>query len=210
MTRAGLISQIDNDPTILSRYVHAFNLTPDTIERSFGELKLVRLSADRICEVHYVHPGEHVGYRIRRVRKGTAVWEAKDGTPVLAWVCGNPLRTSPTTDALGNAGAQTGRLASIPDFNPDEELGDLARSTELSLGSMRTAEPLGVPGVQLATTVPTVSVETPVDVPAPVGDIVRMAGGSGASLWAKSGEIAGAAGTLLALLGGHGQDPLPH
>jgi hypothetical protein len=203
MTRAGLISQIDNDPTILARYVHAFHLTPDTIERSFSDLKLVRLPEDRICQVHYVHPGEQVGYRIRRIRKGTAVWVSKDGTPVLAWVCGNPLRTSPAVDALGNAGAQTGRLATIPDFNPDEDLGDLARSTEVSLGAMRTAEPIGVPGVQVATTIPTVAVETPMDVPAPVGDIVSVAGTGGASSWAKGGALVGAAGTLLSLLGGH-------
>jgi hypothetical protein len=109
---AQLVNQFANDPKVVERYSRVFHMEPAGIRSALGEMRLTRLKKDMVMNVYYVRPGEKLGYRVRRVKKGTEVFVLPDGTPVLVKACGNPLRhTIPGQ-----------KLTRVPDFNPDEAL----------------------------------------------------------------------------------------
>lgn len=107
-----LVQQFANDPTVVERYSRVFQMSPDSVRSALGTMRLTRLKKDMVMNVYYVRPGEHLGYRVRRVKKGTEVFILPDGTPALVKACGNPLRhTLPHQ-----------KITKVPDFNPDEAL----------------------------------------------------------------------------------------
>lgn len=91
-TAADLRQQILRDPLVASRYARLFHLSPKRVAAAFGHLYVRRLPRTMVLCVYYVHPGERLGYRIRRVRRGAAIFAFADGTPVLLKQCGNPMR----------------------------------------------------------------------------------------------------------------------
>lgn len=196
-TTPALTRQVGSDPTVMKRYVTTFHLPPSTIKSAFARLKLIHLTKDGIYQVHYVHPGEHLGYRVRRVRKGTLVYATSDGTPILAQVCGNPLRSSPNRELL-NAGNQNGR-STVPDFQPNEPRMGLASDLTPTESVMRSVTPTEDQEV-IPETVAGV-VESPLP-PVPISPLPD----AGLSAWARGALAAGVIGGLLGGGGGGGSN----
>lgn len=92
---AELVQQIKTDRIVASRFSRLFNMSPQMVRLAFGNLHVAHLDHEIIRKVYYVHPGEVIGYRVLRIKKGTAVFAYPDGTPVLLMACANALR--PTT-----------------------------------------------------------------------------------------------------------------
>lgn len=91
-TVEALNRQVQTDPLVAARYARLYGMSPEMVRMAFSRMRLSALTEDHIYEVHYVHPGEKIGYKLRRVPKGTAVYRMPDGTPALVRVCGNPLK----------------------------------------------------------------------------------------------------------------------
>lgn len=106
--------QLDEDKRVLHRYVRLFRLSPVTVHAAFGQMRTRRLLEDHLARIYYVHAGEMLGYKLRRIRKGTVVF-AIDGIPILVKVCGNPLRLGRRDFAKTIPPNKK-----IPDFTPDE------------------------------------------------------------------------------------------
>src|SRR5947209_3969824 len=65
--------QVSTDPLVAERYSRIFHLAPDTIGKAVSHMKLSALKEDRVMRVYYVHSGEKLGYKVRRVPAGTPV-----------------------------------------------------------------------------------------------------------------------------------------
>ncbi len=122
-----LSRELREDSVAVSRYSHKLHLSPAIVRANFAHLHLTRLKRDIIMEVCYVHPGERIGVKVRRVRKGTVVFSLPNGTPVLAQVCGNPLHKLAGLNRRGKRSivspfTKKRRRADIPDFDPSEPL----------------------------------------------------------------------------------------
>lgn len=105
-----LTRQLADDRMVCIRYARLFHMSPPMVRRAFGTLRLTRLKQDRVLQVFYIHSGERIGYRLRRVRKGTLVYVLPDGTPLLLRLCGNPIhKTLPTQPQVH-----------VPEFAPYE------------------------------------------------------------------------------------------
>lgn len=87
-----LLRQFECDALVRERYVRLYARPPSHIHRAFVRMKLTSLSRDRILRVFYVHPGEIIGYKLRRVRRGTKIFTQSNGQPALIAACGNPVR----------------------------------------------------------------------------------------------------------------------
>ncbi|HXG23277.1 MAG TPA: hypothetical protein VNJ09_01885 [Chthonomonadales bacterium] len=87
-----LLHQFERDALVRKRYVCLYARPPSYIRRAFVKMKLTSLSRDRILQVFYVHPGEIIGYKLRRVRRGTKVFVQSNGLPALIAACGNPVQ----------------------------------------------------------------------------------------------------------------------
>src|SRR5579871_6525367 len=139
-TVEALNRQIRNDPLVCTRYARLFKMSPAMIRAAFAHMRLSRLPEDRILQVHYVHPGERISARLRRVRKGTRVYLLADGTPALVQVCGNPVRAVlPSTRSVPYP--VTGKPSIIPDFVENEEMQPLGAPGPAA--PLRSAAPVG-------------------------------------------------------------------
>lgn len=89
-----LRDQINNEPAVMEKYRRVFNgRTDEEIRQYLNTLVLTRTTGDVEAGVWYAHPDGVLGYRDKIVRKGTYVFaDPKTGKPILAQVCGNPLR----------------------------------------------------------------------------------------------------------------------
>ena len=128
---AALDRELRDDSVASERYSRLLRLSPARVRATFAHLHLTRLLRDMVMEVHYVHPGERIGAKLRRVRKGTAVFALPNGIPVLAQVCGNPLRDIRSAKKRGSVSRPFSRKRSrqtmpedVPDFDPSEPLDD--------------------------------------------------------------------------------------
>jgi len=104
---------------MLSRYARLFRLSPNQTRQALAQIHLMKLPQDDFLRVHYVKNSEQIGYRLRRVRKGTLVFAFSDGTPIMAQVCGNPLQSQLRMPAMMVPPTQTMQIA---DFRPEEPL----------------------------------------------------------------------------------------
>lgn len=135
--------QIQQDPLVAERYARLYNMSPDMVRMAFSKMHLSTLAEDHVYEVHYVHPGERIGYKVRRVRKGTAIYRMPDGTPALVRVCGNPIRATRPTAVRGafRRAPEAGQPENVLDFQADEPLeASVTPSPEPSFGP-RVGEP---------------------------------------------------------------------
>ncbi len=135
---ASLVQQTKSDPLVMERYSRLFHMAPPLVRGAFTQMRLTRMKKDQISRVYYVHPDEKLGYRIRRVKKGTLVFVLPDGSPALVQVCGNPMRA----DLKYNHGTIVGDRSLIKDFSPlDEEEARAAGplETDETVGGIQTA-----------------------------------------------------------------------
>ena len=183
-TTQALDHQLAADSVVRLRYARLFQMPPQMVQTAMRQMRLSRLRQDRILEVFYVHPGEHIGYRLRRVRKGTWVYALPDGTPLLAWVCGNPLRK---VLSARRTAPQTKLAANIPDFQPYEE--SPAYTPTAKTAALRNALPPDFVEVALP----------PVQEFPPVAPVVA---GSHLSNWANAIGLIGLVGLVSGSSGG--------
>src|SRR5579871_4974533 len=154
-TVAALTWQLSKDRVVSIRYARLFNMSPQMVHQAFGRLRLVRLPEDRVLQVFYVRPGERIGYLLRRVRKGTLVYELPDGTPLLLRRCGNPIhKVLPTQRSMP--------LSSVPEYAPYESLPAMTFSSA-NAPLLRSATPSDF--VEAAVTVPNKLPATPATIP---------------------------------------------
>ena len=135
--------QIQKDPLVAKRYARLYNMSPDMVRSAFSKMRLSTLTEDHVYQVHYVHPGEIIGYKVRRIRKGTAIYRLPDGTPALVRVCGNPIRAKQPKAVKGAhiVAPELGQTESALDFQPYEPLeATMMPSPEPSFGP-RVGEP---------------------------------------------------------------------
>ncbi len=207
---AALNRQVQSDRLVAERYARLYNMSPEMVRAAFSKMKLSVLSEDHVYEVHYVHPGEQIGYKIRRVRKGTAIYRMPDGTPALVKVCGNPIRATQPRAVRGafRRAPELGEPEAALDFQPFEPLEAPAEAGPITAADMRDAEPFGgfieSPGLPGPSEIPI----TPIDVVPAVAAVHTVSNfanaipailapvGALAGLLASSGESSGSAGTL--------------
>ncbi len=143
--------ELRTDTLVVSRYSRLLRLAPDMVRATFAQLHLTHLQKDMTLEVHYVHAGETMGAKVRRVRKGTAVFALPNGTPVLAQVCGNPLRAigqpikqlvmrSEVVQSEPN-GANMAAIDDAPEFDPTEPITAPADPLAFNSITVRGADP---------------------------------------------------------------------
>ena len=132
-TAAALCLQVKSDPLVMERYSRLFRMTPPLVRGAFAQLRLSRMKTDQISRVYYVHPNEKLGYRLRRVKKGTLVFVLPDGSPALVQICGNPMRA----DLKYKRGTIVEGRSIIKDFTPEDR--DEARAA----GPLETDETMG-------------------------------------------------------------------
>jgi hypothetical protein len=140
---ATLNRQVQNDPLVAARYARLYNMSPGMVRAAFSKMRLSTLTEDQVFEVHYVHAGEKIGYKVRRVRKGTAIYRMPDGTPALVRVCGNPIKTTRPKAVKGafRRAPEPGLPGSVLDFQPYEPLEAYVPSTPTPEFGMRVGEP---------------------------------------------------------------------
>ena len=148
-TAAALCLQVKNDPLVMERYSRLFHMAPPLVRGGFAQLRLSRMKKDQISRVYYVHPNEKLGYRLRRVKKGTLVFVLPDGSPALIQVCGNPMRA----DLKYKRGTIVEGRSVIKDFSPldeDEALAAGPMETDETMGAIQTANAGGISGGRAA------------------------------------------------------------
>jgi len=146
-----LTRELRADSLVTSRYSRLLRLSPEMVRATFAHLRLIRLKQDMLLEVHHVHAHETIGSKVRRVRKGTPVFALPDGTPLLAQVCGNPLRGGDARVQLAlHPNSADGPLTlnslpvprDIPDFDPAEPQNTPALPPVSRTITLRDAVPL--------------------------------------------------------------------
>ena len=91
-TVGDLTKQISNNSTVRMRYARHFKIAPSEIaERFNSELKLVSLKNPLRTMMWYIDKNGKVYKKGKLLPKGTMVFATKNGKPVLAWACGNPM-----------------------------------------------------------------------------------------------------------------------
>ncbi|MCL5105091.1 MAG: hypothetical protein M1133_13385 [Armatimonadetes bacterium] len=94
-TVSELKSEITKDPAARIRYAQHFRSTSDEMMSCLnGGVKLVSLKNPTKVQMWYVGKDGSVRQKIKLLPKGSYVFATSDGTPFLAWSCGNPLRAS--------------------------------------------------------------------------------------------------------------------
>ena len=142
-TAAALCLQVKSDPLVMERYSRLFRMTPPLVRGAFAQLRLSHMKSDQISRVYYVHPDEKLGYRLRRVKKGTLVFVLPDGSPALVQICGNPMRL----DLKYKRGTVVEARRVIKDFSPEDM--DEARAagpleTDETMDAAQTADAGGI------------------------------------------------------------------
>ena len=197
---AALNRQIQQDPRVAGRYARLYNMSPDMVRMAFAKMRLSTLAEDHVYEVHYVHPGEKIGYKVRRVRKGTAIYRMPDGTPALVRVCGNPIRATRPTAVRGafRRAPEAGQPGNVLDFQADEPLeASVTPSPEPSFGP-RVGEPYtGFVEIPEAPEIPIAPIALP-----PIAAAASAV--HAVSSFAGAAPILGALGALGALAAGGG------
>ncbi len=146
---------LHTDPLVLSRYARLFHLTPNQVQEAFAHVHVIKLPQDDFLRVHYVKNGEQIGYRLRRVRKGTPVLAFSDDTPIIVQVCGNPIQSHFRMPALMIPAEQTKQIA---DFRAEEPL-EMTLSPMLDISSPSVQPHLATPPVLLEEPTPVVAGE---------------------------------------------------
>lgn len=204
--------QIQNDPLVTQRYARIYRLSPEMVKVAFANMHLGVLTEDHIYEIHYVHPGEKIGYKVRRVRKGTAVYRMPDGTPALVKVCGNPIRAKQPTAVRGAflRAPEFAQPETALDFQPYEALEAPANAAPVVVNNVRDAEPFAgfieSPAIPGPTEIPITPIELPAAaIPATAVHAVSSFANAVPAILAPLGALAG----LLASSGGSGGSPIP-
>lgn len=212
-----LLAQVSSDQVVRNRYARHFGIRPDQVRAALGDaLRLTSLSKSTKVRSWYVGKSGRLYVKSKLLPKGTRVYVGADGKPMLAWSCGNPLRTdiprraakkepaaSPTVGQAASAASGDVEAAPAPQSPEasamaDAPDGELPVETRVLPGPVETVgiEPLSaVPGfVEMAEPVVVAQAVPAAGVPAVASYTPAVtAGGMGVS------SIAGIAGVLAGL-----------
>lgn len=86
-----LIAHAKADSQVRSRFTRHYAMEPDELYAYFRTFRIVRLARDETFTVYLVPASGEILVKERILKKGTAVFVDKDGTPVMIVSCGNPL-----------------------------------------------------------------------------------------------------------------------
>jgi len=91
-TTQGLVNEVEKQPAVADRYMRHFSMSKSEVEDYFSTLKLERLTAPGMYVVYSVPKGGWIKSHTQKLARGEEVWADPSGTPVLMYVCGNPLK----------------------------------------------------------------------------------------------------------------------
>lgn len=195
-----LRKQASTDTVVMTRYTRLYKMSPKMVRLAFESLKLTRTKKDMVNEIYYVHTGEQIGYKIRKLKKGALVFSGGDGTPILVAACGNPIRrTAPVLSAS----------PAVKTYSEDEPVVPAATADARTAYAMRTALPEDTLSAAAQSDLVLANDAVPADVPGPsfhesVPTPALRASSTGQLLaWAGGAAVAG---TLIGAIssGGHG------
>jgi len=102
-----LLQQVSTDTTARARYARHFGISPENVVSYFKQnLSLVSLKRPVKVTSWYLNRSGKISHKVKLLPKGTLVFARKDGTPMLAWSCGNPLNSG--VDKAAAPGSTTG------------------------------------------------------------------------------------------------------
>jgi hypothetical protein len=88
-----LIQQFRKSPRLTRLYARHFGIPPAELYPFLRDnLRLVRLTADKRVTMYGATEGEKIYQHTHILPSGTRVWALPTGTPLLRWLCNNPLR----------------------------------------------------------------------------------------------------------------------
>lgn len=99
-----LRSQVANNKTIQVRYASHFGIPAAKLDSTLlSKLTLISLKKPLRAQSWYISKSGKTLVKAKLLPRGAMVFATKDGKPVLAWSCGNPLRTAlPTTMVMSS------------------------------------------------------------------------------------------------------------
>lgn len=116
--------QVMNNPVVRERYTKHFGVSASELMKYFADnVELISLKMPLKTKAWYVDKKNRVFVKTKLFPRGTMVFATKDGEPLLAWACGNPLRASlpksvvakavlkPAASTLSSSEAETKVLA---------------------------------------------------------------------------------------------------
>lgn len=88
-----LRSQVAKNAVVRNRYSNHFGVSPQELDKYFGDnLTLVALKHPLRAQAWYIDKAGKTSVKSKLLPRGTMVFAAKTGEPLLSWSCGNPLR----------------------------------------------------------------------------------------------------------------------
>jgi hypothetical protein len=190
-----LRSQVANSALVRSRYSHHFGVSAEDLDKYFGaNLTLVALKQPLRVQCWYIDKAGNTSVKSKLLPRGTMVFAAKSGEPLLSWSCGNPLSAElPTKVAMKP-------LLEVKATPPTVETKVLANPVE----TISTAVVTAPPATELTSVLPIESPPVLTSIAAPAVSmppvILSNGGGGGAGLLGALGGL----GALAAGLGGGG------
>lgn len=92
---AQLVNEVKTDPVARARFANHFGVSQDGIGEYFASrLKLVNLTAPLKVKIWFVGQGGAIYSKNKLLPKGTPLFVTHEGTPLILWSCGNPLRSA--------------------------------------------------------------------------------------------------------------------
>jgi hypothetical protein len=88
---AELVNQAKSDASVMDRYMRHFSMSSSEVVNYLSTLKLGKLQSDGIYKIYSVPDGGYVKAHVGKLKKGTKMFFAPDGSPALVWLCGNPV-----------------------------------------------------------------------------------------------------------------------
>ncbi|MCE5198306.1 MAG: DUF6777 domain-containing protein [Armatimonadota bacterium] len=221
-----LANQVSNDSSVRAMYARHFQTTQnDVLTTIKDDLKLVTLKSPLRVQTWYVTSSGRMARKTKVLPKGSYVFATNDGTPLLAWSCGNPLRASIPARMAKKTAAFSDTVATQPkpkpaialNVPPEPDVQAMSVETKVLPNPAETiaAAAVTVPPGFVTEAVPAMTVAEPVAA-APIAAVaaipvasamppIAIGGGSGLG-WL--GGLAGLAGGLAIAGGGGSNDPL--
>lgn len=157
--------QVMNNPVVRERYTKHFGVSASELVRYFADnVELVSLKEPLKTRAWYIDRNSRIFVKTKLFPRGTMVFATKDGEPLLAWACGNPLRadlpksvvakaiSKPAAATLSSMDAETKVLA-----NPVETI-TAAAVTSLPAPAEISVLPVAAPPVGAELIAPEVAI----------------------------------------------------
>jgi len=110
-----LCGQVASSSLVRSRYASHFGVPASQLAKYFTEnLTLVSVKSPIRTQSWYIDKQGNMSVKGKLLPRGTMVFATKDGEPLLAWSCGNPLRASLPSTVAKTKTSGTAQIAVLP------------------------------------------------------------------------------------------------